>query len=156
MAHLASLSALHVASVGAFVAHDGEPDLTPFVELLWERGCDVALPSLRDDPGDHSMQFRTWTRGTELVPGRYGIPVPPAAESDVITPACLLVSLTAFDSQGNRMGRGAGFFDRYLAATDCDIVGVGFETQRVELVPTESHDVAMPIMVTDLGVRYLS
>mgnify|MGYP000300305566 CR=1 FL=1 len=68
---------------------------------------------------------------------------------------CVLVSLTAFDSLGNRMGRGAGFFDRYLSNTACQIVGVAFECQRIAHVPTQAHDVAMPIMVTDLGVRYL-
>jgi 5-formyltetrahydrofolate cyclo-ligase len=159
VAHLGSVHALEAASVGVFVAHDGEPDLMPFVEMLWARGQTVALPVLEDDPSDHTMFFRTWKKGDALVSGRYDIPIPPQVPSGVvessIAPECLLVSLTAFDSVGNRMGRGAGFFDRYLARADCQVVGVGFETQRVEYVPVEDHDVAMPVMVTDLGVRYL-
>ncbi len=159
VSHLGSVHALQAPSVGVFIAHDGEPDLMPFVEMLWARGQTVALPVLEDDPNDHTMYFRTWKRGDALVSGRYDIPVPShplsqAADSS-IAPECLLVSLTAFDSVGNRMGRGAGFFDRYLATADCQIVGVGFETQRVAHVPIEDHDVAMPMMVTDLGVRYL-
>jgi 5-formyltetrahydrofolate cyclo-ligase len=155
VAHLASVHALKAASVGVFLAHDGEPDLMPLVEILWDRGQTVALPVLEDDPSDHTMNFRTWKKGDVLVSGRYDIPIPPQTTNLSIVPECLLVSLTAFDSDGNRMGRGAGFFDRYLATAGCEIVGVGFETQRIEHVPIEDHDVAMPMMVTDLGVRYL-
>ena len=129
--------------------------MTPLAELLWARGQVVALPVLEDDPTDRSMKFRTWTKDMALVPGRFDIPVPPPDQSSIIRPTCLVVSLTAFDSLGNRMGRGAGFFDRYLATANCQVIGVGFETQRMQQVPTKGHDVAMPVMATDLGVRYL-
>ena len=85
--------------------------------------------------------------------GRYGIPVPPVA--DAIEPATLLVSFTGFDSTGNRIGRGAGFFDRYLATSTADVIGVGFEVQRFEAVPVASHDIALGVIVTDLGVRFV-
>ncbi|MFT4990751.1 MAG: 5-formyltetrahydrofolate cyclo-ligase, partial [Acidimicrobiales bacterium] len=49
---------LQAPSVGVFLAHDGEPDLMPFVEMLWARGQIVALPVLEDDPSDHTMHFR--------------------------------------------------------------------------------------------------
>jgi len=154
--HLGSLQALALRTIGVFVAHDGEPDLTPLVQKLWQRGQDIALPALEDDPADHTMHFRKWSSDVELESGRYGIAVPPLAESSVVRPDCVLVSLAAFDAMGNRMGRGGGFFDRYLAGAHCQIVGVGFEPQRVARVPTEKHDVIMPILVTDLGVRFLS
>jgi 5-formyltetrahydrofolate cyclo-ligase len=159
ISHLVSMHVLQAPSVGVFLAHDGEPDLMPFVEMLWARGQIVALPVLEDDPSDHTMHFRVWKQGDALVAGRYGIPIPTHAPSRAadsrIAPDCLLVSLTAFDPLGNRMGRGAGFFDRYLATADCEIVGIGFETQRVEHVPIKDHDVSMPMLVTDLGVRYV-
>ena len=155
ISHLVSMHVLQAPSVGVFLAHDGEPDLMPFVEMLWARGQTVALPVLEDDPSDGSMCFRTWRKGDTLVSGRYGIAIPPPGSGSGVAPECLLVPATAFDSVGNRMGRGAGYFDRYLAAAECQIVGVGFEAQRVEHLVTEEHDVAMPIMVTDLGVRYL-
>ena len=156
VAHLKSLRVLDHPSIGVFVAHDGEPDLRPLVDWLWARGHVVALPVVADDSGNRQMCFRTWSPQLDLVEGRYGIAVPPPDSSSTIEPACVLVSLTAFDSLGNRMGRGAGYFDRYLARATCDIVGVAFETQRVDQVPTASHDVAMPVMVTDLGVRLVS
>ena len=149
--HLRSLDALRAPSVGLFVAHDGEPDLSPLVGWLWGRGVTVALPVLNDDPDDYSMRFVSWLQHDVLARGRYGIPVPP--RDQVVMPATLLVSLTGFDAFGNRIGRGAGFFDRYLEGYSGQVVGVGFEAQRFDLVPTEAHDQALPMMVTDLGVR---
>ncbi len=154
IAHLESLDAVcRAGSVGAFVAHDGEPNLMRLIEGLWSRGAVVALPVLEDDPDDFSMRFVSWQRRDVLQSGRYGIPVPPATDS--IEPDTLLVSFTGFDSSGNRMGRGAGFFDRYLADFTGRIIGVGFEAQRFDQVPTEPHDVPLPVVVTDLGVRFL-
>lgn len=157
--HLWSLHAVtNARSVGVFVAHDGEPDLQPIIERSWRRGQTVAIPVLADDAADHTMRFVPWFGGDrheceQLVPGRYDIPVPPDPERAAIQPDTLLVSLTAFDSNGGRMGRGGGFFDRYLADYLGCIVGVGFETQRTDHVPVEPHDVRLPTMVTDLGVR---
>ncbi len=152
--HLRSLSMVTgAASVGVFIAHDGEPDLMPLIEELWEAGIVAALPVLEPDPDDYSMRFVPWRRNEELSAGRYGIPVPPVA--DAIEPATLLVSFTGFDSTGNRIGRGAGFFDRYLATSTADVIGVGFEVQRFEAVPVASHDIALGVIVTDLGVRFV-
>jgi len=154
--HVRSLHTFECASsVGLFVAHDGEPDLSPLVEELWQRGSTVALPVVRSNAdGSDTMEFLAWPARTELEPGRFGIPVPlpgPAIEPDL-----LLVSLTAFDRNGNRMGRGAGYFDRYLADRHAPFVGIGFEVQRVDSMPVEAHDVPMPVLVTDLGVRFVT
>lgn len=150
--HLRSLHLLRAPTVGVFVAHDGEPELAPLVKWLWASGRTVALPVLEEDPNDFSMRFVPWQQGDALERGRYDIPVPPAQPS--IVPATLLVSLTGFDVLGNRIGRGAGFFDRYLASATSAIVGVGFEAQRFDRIPIEDHDQPLPIVVTDLGVRY--
>lgn len=151
--HLQSLAALQQGSVGVFVAHDGEPDLAPLVDWLWSNGVTVALPVLNDDPSDFTMRFVPWHRDDKLQTGRFDIPVP--ADRDPIVPDTLLVSLVAFDVDGNRMGRGAGFFDRYLALHETEVVGVGFEAQRIDQVPSEPHDMALPSVVTDLGIRFV-
>jgi len=154
VAHLFSLDALSAASVGLFVADDGEPDLMPLVERLWSREQTVALPVLEDDPNDFSMRFEPWRPHDDLLPGRYGIPVPPSRKP--IEPQTLLVSFTGFDAMGNRIGRGAGFFDRYLAGSNSTAIGVGFEVQRFDRVPVADHDQALPTVVTDLGVRHIT
>ena len=62
--------------------------------------------------------------------------------------------MTGFDAHGNRIGRGGGFFDRYLARAASCAIGVAFEVQRFTAIPVEPHDVALPVIVTDLGVRW--
>lgn len=153
--HLQQLHSInHAASVGLFVADDGEPDLTALVRWLWDCGVQVSLPVLRDDPSDHSMRFMPWHVADTLTPARYGIPIPPSRQE--VEPEVLLVSFVGFDARGNRMGRGGGFFDRYLAQTAAVVVGVGFEVQRFSSIPVEAHDEKLPTIVTDLGIRFLS
>ena len=152
ISHLKSVHVVGAPCVGAFVAHDGEPDLAPLVDWIWEQGRSVSLPILNDDPDDFTMQFVPWHPDDELRRGRYGIPVPPRRPP--VQPDTLLVSLTGFDRYGNRMGRGAGFFDRYLSESSAAVVGVGLEVQRFDAMPIEAHDERLPMVVTDLGIRY--
>lgn len=140
-------------SIGVFVADDGEPDLSSTFAALRVAGHQLALPVLNDAATDFSMRFWPWFELDELVPGRYGIPVPP--RRDPVEPAVLFVPLVGFDSEANRMGRGAGFYDRYLATSAAYTVGVAFEVQHFEDVETQPHDVALDAIVTDLGVRFM-
>ena len=52
----------------------------------------------------------------------------------------IIVPAVALDLQGNRLGRGKGYYDRLLATTSAFTIGVAMETQLVEAVPTEVHD----------------
>jgi len=151
--HIDSVVAVQAPAIGVFVAHDGEPDLQPLVDLMRARGQTVALPTMQDDLNDFSMTYMTWHANDSLRDGRYGIPVPRHGEP--IEPDTLLVSIVGFDVRGNRIGRGGGFFDRYLATSAATVVGVAFEAQRFDSVPVEPHDVALPTIVTERGVRYV-
>ena len=54
------------------------------------------------------------------------------------------------------MGRGAGFYDRYLSGSAAHTVGVAFEAQRCSDVGARDHDVRLETIVTDLGVRFVT
>lgn len=60
----------------------------------------------------------------------------------------VVVPAVAYDRRGNRLGRGKGFYDRFLKSTKATKVGVGYEFQLVEDLPVEPHDVAMDIVIT--------
>lgn len=60
----------------------------------------------------------------------------------------VVVPAVAYDRKGKRLGRGKGFYDRFLQNTKATKVGVGYEFQLVEELPVEPHDVAMDIVVT--------
>lgn len=72
-------------------------------------------------------------------------PIVPAAELDMI-----IVPLVAFDRAGARLGYGGGCYDRYLSTLrpDCQIVGIAFEEQRVDHVPTDVHDLPLPNIIS--------
>lgn len=72
-------------------------------------------------------------------------PIVPATELDMI-----VVPLVAFDRAGARLGYGGGCYDRYLptVSASCRIVGIAFDEQRVNHVPTDAHDLPLPNIVS--------
>ncbi|MBD5299023.1 MAG: 5-formyltetrahydrofolate cyclo-ligase [Bacteroides sp.] len=60
----------------------------------------------------------------------------------------VVVPAVAYDRNGNRLGRGKGFYDRLLRNTKATKIGVGYEFQLVDEVPSEPHDVAVDIIIT--------
>lgn len=63
----------------------------------------------------------------------------------------IIVPGVAYDRKGNRLGRGKGFYDRLLKTTKATKVGIGYEFQLVDAIPTEPHDVKMNIIITQSG-----
>lgn len=72
-------------------------------------------------------------------------PIVPAAELDMI-----IVPLVAFDRTGARLGYGGGCYDRYLPTVSptCQVIGIAFDEQRVDRVPTDAHDLPLPNIVS--------
>ncbi|HUO11707.1 MAG TPA: 5-formyltetrahydrofolate cyclo-ligase, partial [Caulobacteraceae bacterium] len=69
-------------------------------------------------------------------------------------PDFLLVPLLAFDRRGHRLGYGAGFYDRTLAALEPRplAIGIGFELARLASIDPGPHDRPMDVIVTEAGV----
>lgn len=94
---------------------------------------------------DNRVVFYKIKNLADLTPGSWGALEPPAIESqrvDVESADLMLVPGLAFDLNGRRLGRGKGFYDAILSATQpsCWNVGVAFDCQMVSAVPTEDHD----------------
>ena len=72
-------------------------------------------------------------------------PIVPADVLDMI-----IVPLVAFDQTGARLGYGGGCYDRYLPtlSATCQIIGIAFDEQRVDRVPTDTHDLPLPRIVS--------
>lgn len=150
LGHLAAIPAVaRAVCLGLSRADDGEPDLAGDTSLIAGRLCALPVPV---DGSVGEIEFHQWSAGDELMAGRYGIQVPVVvapADPDVV-----LVPLVAFDPDSNRIGRGAGYYDRWLATHHVTAIGVAFECQRVDAVPTLDHDVALDVVVTELGIRW--
>ncbi len=72
-------------------------------------------------------------------------PIVPAEALDMI-----VVPLVAFDCAGARLGYGGGCYDRYLSTLSpaCQIIGIAFDEQRVDHVPTDAHDLPLPNIIS--------
>ena len=130
-----------------------ELDIRPLLELLAEAGRDVALPAVLG-PGQ-PLEFRRWRPGEALVAGRFGT-AHPAPEAKRLEPDVLLVPLLAFDAAHHRLGYGAGFYDRTLAALRRHkpvlAIGVAYAAQRVEAVPRDAWDEPLDLVLTEEGI----
>lgn len=60
----------------------------------------------------------------------------------------VVVPAVAYDRKGKRLGRGKGFYDRFLQHTKATKVGVGYEFQLVDELPAEPHDIPMDMVIT--------
>ena len=138
--------------IALFSPLPSEPD----IELLWEaaprRFCypRVAHGGLEFVAVESHADLTTspW-HGQIREPSHPGARLVPPAEIDAI-----LVPGLAFTKPGHRLGRGGGFYDRYLALLPATTlkIGVCFATQLVETLPTEPHDQCMNAVATEEGV----
>ena len=85
--------------------------------------------------------------------GAFGIKEPDPAQSEWVTPEeidLVLCPCAGFDDDGNRVGMGAGYYDRYLPqCSNAAIYAVAFEAQRLEQVYTDEHDRKMDGVITE-------
>ncbi len=89
-----------------------------------------------------------------FIPGKYGI-FEPISGSPVISENKIdvwLVPGVGFDTTGNRLGHGGGFYDRLLQKASGIKIGVGYDIQLVDKVPCGQHDQRMDIIITQKGV----
>jgi 5-formyltetrahydrofolate cyclo-ligase len=141
-------------NIGLYRAIDGEVDLTELAVELARAGKQLALPVVG---AQKQMRFHAYRPGDTLVANRYQIPEPVAAAEHIEGRRLdiLLVPLVAFDTAGNRLGMGAGYYDRYLstlAAKPPRTIGVAHETQRSEIpLPVDSWDISLDRIVTEGG-----
>ena len=142
------------AVVSAFVAIGEETDPGPLIDLLRKEGHAIALP--RVVRKGEKLAFHLYEEGATLVPGVFGLSQPGKDWPEAI-PDVLVVPLLAFDPQGNRLGYGAGFYDRTLSSLRASrkivAVGFAFAGQEVPDVPHRDSDEPLDWVVTELGAR---
>ena len=125
--------------VAAFVPMPDEIDVTPLLDRLVEDGWKVVVPKVEGE----EMEFYDYLPGN-LEPGAWGIlePLPSAARVDAGEIDVMIVPGRAFTPEGDRLGRGKGFYDRYMSRKGfrAATVGVCYECQLAESLPAEPHD----------------
>ena len=143
---LPAFAAAH--TVALFSALPDEPDTGGVAERWRAAGKRLVLPRVEGDV----MRFYEYDPRT-MRPGAFGI-AEPGPEARLCEPRELdlvIVPGTAFTAVGARMGRGRGYYDKYLAQPEVHAVKIGvcYAHQLVGELPSEPHDVAMDCVITD-------
>ncbi len=140
-------------TLSVFLSFDGELDTAPLIERLWQDGKQLCLPVLHPFTEGHLL-FLHYRPDTKLVRNRLNILEPaldvreilPLSELDII-----LTPLVAFDSTGQRLGMGGGFYDRTLQhwrRKGPYPIGIAHDCQQVETLPAEEWDIPLPEILT--------
>jgi 5-formyltetrahydrofolate cyclo-ligase len=150
--------------IALYLPNDGELDLTPLIQHTWMMKKICYLPVLNTHTTD-KLRFAPYHHDTCLQVNCYGIPEPDVSKRDLVRAYSLdlvLVPLVAFDSNGNRLGMGGGFYDRTLSYLrnrrhwhKPHIYGIAYDFQKVDTLMRQPWDIPMNGIVTDKHV-YLS
>ena len=143
-AFLARLAPGRIIATYAFMR--GEPDPAPLAQAAAAAGCTLALPHVVDRATP--LRFLAW-EDAALAPGPFGLrnPHPHWAE---VAPDIVLTPLVGFDRRGNRIGQGAGHYDRAFAAYPAAWrIGIGWSVQEVPTLEPDPWDVPLHAIATE-------
>lgn len=136
--------------VATYCAVGGEADPSQLAAAAAEAGCTLALPHVVDRASP--IRFLVWQLGEPLVPGPFHLRQPDASAPEV-APDIILTPLVGFDRRLNRLGQGAGHYDRAFARyEDAWRVGVAWSVQEVPAIPADIWDVPLHAIVTEEGL----
>lgn len=125
-----------------------EADPAAFDRAALAAGAILALPFVTDRATP--IDFRI--AAAPLVAGPFGL-VQPSADAATVDPDIIVTPLLGFDSHGNRLGQGAGHYDRAFAQwPDALRIGVAWSIQAVDALPADPWDVPLHMIVTESGV----
>lgn len=129
--------------IGCYLSFGSEPATGSFVSLAGSFGITIYCPRVEEDG-----QMVMAALGTKTSVHKLGFREP---DGEVIHPdelGLIIVPALAIDFAGKRLGRGAGFFDRYLMNYKGPTVGLVFDSEFIKTVPSLTHDQPVSQVVT--------
>lgn len=137
------------STIGLYHAGPFEAPTLPYAKWYHENGYRLALPWFADR--ESPMMFRAWSDpygDNALEPGPFDVLQPPK-DSETTVPDLVFVPLVGFTADGHRLGQGGGHYDRWLTANKAvPAIGLAWDCQLTETLPTEPHDAALDMIVT--------
>ncbi len=154
--HLKITKNVKNSHIGIYFSNDAELDTSLLIKELWSNNHTLYLPVIHPFNGT-TLYFQRYEENSPMRPNRYGI-LEPKLNCSQICPLqdldYLLMPLVAFDSNGNRLGMGGGFYDKTLARYHNEnwqkpqLIGLAHQCQHVESLPVESWDVPLNLIIT--------
>jgi len=155
-ARLVAIEAFRAAgTVMLYLPLQTEVDTTAIAIACFQAGKSVCVPSVDWDRKDmRAVEIRTFDDHVLQIDA-HGLRTP--REGLVVLPDLIdliVVPGVAFDPSGVRLGRGGGFYDRFLKRLrrDAQTIGLAFDLQVIDEIPCEAHDVRVGMVVTNRRV----
>lgn len=139
-----------LSSARTILLYSALPDEVQTESLMNElvsQGKMVLLPKVIDDS---TMELRRYTGKKDLSQGAYNIMEPSGERfTDYAAIDVAIIPGMAFDSRGHRLGRGKGYYDRFLSQLTSKTIKIGlcFPWQLVDVVPTDKNDISMDCVI---------
>jgi 5-formyltetrahydrofolate cyclo-ligase len=145
-------------TIMTFLSLPHEVDTSPFILCAWQHNKTIAVPRISWQQRHmiaveiNSLETGIATEAGGLRNPVTGVPVPLEDIDLIVTPGL------AFDKDGNRLGRGGSYYDRFFSNPKLHAIkcGFGFIEQLLEFVPTTEHDRPVDMLVTDEGEIYFN
>ncbi len=133
-----------------FASFRSEVDTVPMIRQALQSGKRIILPKVKNKALE---LFEIADFDADVVPGGWGIPEPQRGTPGRLEDVDLMVVPGAvFDERGNRIGYGAGYYDKLLPSFKGATVALAFEAQIVGHIPVEAHDIPVGKIVTEKRV----
>ncbi len=136
-----------------YVSVNSEVDTRELISYLLKNTKRVAVPFCIND----NMLFCEISSLDDLEPGRFNIPTPKICEENIITnfaDALCVVPALSYDVNGNRLGYGGGYYDRFLKKYNVKTLGLAYSDCICQSIPTENSDVKIKTVLTENGFNY--
>lgn len=138
-----------------YASFRSEVDTSEMIKITLGQGKRAILPKV--DKENKKLKLYEIKNMNELVQGYMGISEPSVSEgklTELDDIDLIIIPGAAFDIHGNRLGYGAGFYDRLLSGmkNKIPVIAPAYEEQIVEKIPSEPHDVKVTKIVTDMRV----
>ena len=134
--------------LGGYYPYNYEADVMNILEKFEKQNYIISLPKIKKNS---EMDFFNWSSRDPMSVNKYGIPEP--ISNQIKYPDFLLVPLVAFDKDLNRVGYGAGFYDRYIKKIKkikkVITIGLAYSFQKVKKISVNEHDIKLDFIVTE-------
>ncbi|WP_080053907.1 5-formyltetrahydrofolate cyclo-ligase [Spirosoma aerolatum] len=143
------------------IQRQNEVDTWLILQRIWALYPAIELAASVTDVATHQLRHYPLWPTTPLQQNRWGIPEPIGSDQSAIESNrfdLVLVPLLAFDRNGNRIGYGKGFYDRFLAncRPDCQKVGLSLFESLEQIDDVERTDVPLNACITPSGICFFS
>jgi len=141
-------------SIAGYHPSNFEVNILNFLYQANKKNFKVGLPVIKKD---YKMVFKYWIPNEPLYVNKYGI-LEPKKQNITFKPDIILVPLTAFDRNLNRIGYGKGYYDRALQQLSVNkkilTIGIAFSFQECSFIPKKRYDYNLDCILTNRNLIY--